>query len=116
MSDCDIENVGYTARHHTRSSEMLENWSIGDYFKKRGYCLGLEFLTSERWLEFEADKLLRYLPSEDKGNATEIWKQQPGFADHLVAVADSFWDIGLAHVVGYGDFLRSWPNFSSERP
>lgn len=89
----DIENVGYTARHHTLF-EMLGNWSIGDYFKKEVIAWAWEFLTSERWLGFEADKLFATYYPDDK-ETPEIWKQQPGFiADHLVAVADNFWDIG----------------------
>ena len=89
----DIENVGYTARHHTLF-EMLGNWSIGDYFKKEVIAWAWEFLTSERWLGFEADKLFATYYPDDK-ETPEIWKQQPGFiSDHLVAVADNFWDIG----------------------
>ncbi|MBF6977930.1 alanine--tRNA ligase [Aerococcaceae bacterium zg-BR22] len=89
----DIENVGYTARHHTLF-EMLGNWSIGDYFKEEAIAMAWEFLTSERWMAFEPEKLyVTYYP-EDK-ETPEIWKQQANFiADHLVPVADNFWDIG----------------------
>ncbi|MGX7098916.1 alanine--tRNA ligase [Globicatella sanguinis] len=89
----DIENVGYTARHHTLF-EMLGNWSIGDYFKEEAIAMAWEFLTSEKWLNFEPEKLYMTYYPEDK-ETPEIWKQQPGFiADHLVPVEDNFWDIG----------------------
>lgn len=89
----DIENVGYTARHHTLF-EMLGNWSIGDYFKEEAIAMAWEFLTSEKWLGFEPEKLYMTYYPEDK-ETPEIWKQQEGFiASHLVPVADNFWDIG----------------------
>ncbi|MCW6680681.1 alanine--tRNA ligase [Aerococcaceae bacterium NML130460] len=89
----DIENVGYTARHHTLF-EMLGNWSIGNYFKKEAIEWAWEFLTSPEWLAFEPEKLFATYYPEDT-ETPEIWKQQPNFdPTHLVPVADNFWDIG----------------------
>lgn len=89
----DIENVGYTARHHTLF-EMLGNWSIGDYFKEEAIAWAWEFLTGSEWMGFDPELLyVTYYP-EDK-ETPEIWAKQPGFiADHLVPVEDNFWDIG----------------------
>ncbi|MCW6653112.1 alanine--tRNA ligase [Aerococcaceae bacterium NML210727] len=89
----DIENVGYTARHHTLF-EMLGNWSIGNYFKREAIEWAWEFLTSPEWLAFEPEKLFATYYPEDT-ETPEIWKQQPNFdPTHLVPVADNFWDIG----------------------
>ncbi|HFI0462941.1 TPA: alanine--tRNA ligase [Streptococcus suis] len=90
----DIENVGYTARHHTLF-EMLGNWSIGDYFKKEAIQMAWEFLTSPQWLGFDPDKLyMTYYPEDLE--TPDLWMAQPGFPgqDHLVPFADNFWDIG----------------------
>lgn len=89
----DIENVGVTARHHTLF-EMLGNFSIGDYFKEDAIKWAWEFLTSEQWLGFEAEKLyVTYYPEDQESK--EIWAAIPGFdPTHLVPVEDNFWDIG----------------------
>lgn len=89
----DIDNVGYTARHHTLF-EMLGNFSIGDYFKEEAIAWAWEFLTHEDWLAFDPEKLwVTYYPKDEE--AVAIWKKQPGFnPEHLIAIEDNFWDIG----------------------
>ncbi|XJS09785.1 alanine--tRNA ligase [Aerococcaceae bacterium WGS1372] len=89
----DIENVGYTARHHTLF-EMLGNFSIGDYFKEEAIVWAWEFLTSDQWLGFEPEKLyVSYYPEDVE--TKEIWESIESFdASHLVPIEDNFWDIG----------------------
>ncbi len=89
----DIENVGKTARHHTMF-EMLGNFSIGDYFKEQAIVWAWEFLTDEAWMAFEPEKIYVTVYPEDK-EAKRIWEEVVGLAsDHIVEVADNFWDIG----------------------
>ncbi|MFV0557620.1 MAG: alanine--tRNA ligase [Enterococcus sp.] len=89
----DIENVGRTARHHTMF-EMLGNFSIGDYFKNEAIHWAWEFLTDEKWLAFDPEKLYVTVYPEDT-EAKRVWKEEVGLADaHIVEVADNFWDIG----------------------
>ena len=89
----DIENVGKTARHHT-FFEMLGNFSIGDYFKKEAIDFAWEFLTSEKWLGFEQDKL--YITVHDKDEeAYEYWVNVKGIdPTHMLKTAGNFWEIG----------------------
>ena len=89
----DIENVGKTARHHTLF-EMLGNFSIGDYFKEEAIEWAWEFLTEEKWLGLDPDKLYVTVYPEDT-DTKKIWKEKVGLTDdHIVDVADNFWDIG----------------------
>ena len=67
----DLENVGYTARHHT-FFEMLGNFSFGDYFKEDAIRYAWEFLTSSEWLAIPADKLTVTVYAEDD-EAYSIW-------------------------------------------
>lgn len=89
----DIENVGRTARHHTLF-EMLGNFSIGDYFKEEAIQWAWEFLTDEKWLGIDPEKLYVTVYPEDT-EARQIWKEKVGLSDdHIVEIEDNFWDIG----------------------
>ncbi|MBM7657390.1 alanine--tRNA ligase [Sporolactobacillus spathodeae] len=89
----DIENVGYTARHHT-FFEMLGNFSIGDYFKKEAISWAWEFLTSPDWIGFEPDKLSVTIHPEDD-EAYDLWHNTIGLPDNrIIKLEHNFWDIG----------------------
>ena len=89
----DIENVGKTARHHT-FFEMLGNFSIGDYFKPEAIAWAWEFLTSEKWLALEKEKLSVTIHPEDT-EAYDIWKNVIGLSeDRIIRIEGNFWDIG----------------------
>lgn len=89
----DIENVGKTARHHT-FFEMLGNFSIGDYFKEEAILWAWEFLTSEKWIGFEPEKLAVTIHPEDE-EAFEIWNKKVGIpAERIIRLEENFWDIG----------------------
>lgn len=89
----DIENVGKTARHHT-FFEMLGNFSIGDYFKEEAILWAWEFLTDERWISFDPDKLAVTIYPEDD-EAFEIWHQKVGLPkERIIRLEENFWDIG----------------------
>src|SRR2546421_6183897 len=89
----DLENVGYTARHHTLF-EMLGNFSFGDYFKERAIPLAWNLITKEYGLSPE--KLTITVFSEDD-DAFAIWKKLTGFPDSRIiriATSDNFWAMG----------------------
>jgi alanyl-tRNA synthetase len=89
----DIENVGFTARHHT-FFEMLGNFSIGDYFKKESIALAWEFLTSEDWMGFDESLLYITIHPEDT-DAYNIWREDIGLSeDRIIRIEGNFWDIG----------------------
>lgn len=91
----DIENVGYTSRHHT-FFEMLGNFSIGDYFKEEAIVWAWEFLTDREWLGLPKDKL--YITVfEDDQETYDLWAQQIKVkTDHIILGTRStnFWDMG----------------------
>ena len=72
----DLENVGYTARHHT-FFEMLGNFSFGDYFKRDAIHYAWEFLTSDKWLNLPKEKLWVTVYATDD-EAYDIWTQEVG--------------------------------------
>ncbi|MEM9377197.1 MAG: alanine--tRNA ligase [Pseudomonadota bacterium] len=89
----DLDNVGYTARHHT-FFEMLGNFSFGDYFKDDAIAFGWELVTKE--LGLPADKLLVTVYAEDE-DAASIWKKVAGLPDARIiriATSDNFWSMG----------------------
>ncbi|MDM5199901.1 alanine--tRNA ligase [Fictibacillus enclensis] len=89
----DIENVGVTARHHT-FFEMLGNFSIGDYFKKEAIIWAWEFLTSEKWIGFDSEKLSVTIHPEDD-EAYELWNKTVGVPpERIIRLEGNFWDIG----------------------
>ena len=89
----DLENVGYTARHHT-FFEMLGNFSFGDYFKKDAINFAWEFLTKEINLPPER---LWVSVFEDDDEAEEIWVNDIGFPKNRISrcgAKDNFWQMG----------------------
>ncbi|MDK8134965.1 alanine--tRNA ligase [Lactobacillus iners] len=89
----DIENVGKTARHQT-FFEMLGNFSVGDYFKEEVIPWAWEFLTSDKWLGLDPDKLYVTVYPKDI-DAYRLWHEVVGLPEsHIVQLEDNFWDIG----------------------
>ncbi|MDX2164054.1 MAG: alanine--tRNA ligase [Gammaproteobacteria bacterium] len=89
----DLENVGYTARHHT-FFEMLGNFSFGDYFKEDAIKLAWDFLTQE--LKLPIDKL-SITVFQDDDEAEEIWLKQKGVDKTKIkrcGEKDNFWSMG----------------------
>ncbi|ALU45014.1 alanine--tRNA ligase [Pseudoalteromonas rubra] len=89
----DLENVGYTARHHT-FFEMLGNFSFGDYFKKDAIRFAWEFLTEE--IKLPKDKLLVTVYHNDE-EAYDIWSKEMGVPEDKIiriATSDNFWSMG----------------------
>ena len=90
----DVENVGFTARHHT-FFEMLGNFSIGDYFKKEAIEFAYEFLTSPEWLDLDEDKIYVTIHPEDE-EAYALWHDMIGLDDgRIIRIEGNFWDIGV---------------------
>ena len=98
----DLENVGYTARHHT-FFEMLGNFSFGDYFKRDAITYAWTFLTSEKWLNLPKEKLWVTVYATDD-EAYDIWTKEIGVpAERMVRIgdnkgapyaSDNFWTMG----------------------
>ena len=89
----DLDNVGYTARHHT-FFEMLGNFSFGDYFKERAIELAWNLITKEYGLPKE--KLLVTVYSEDD-DAFGLWKKVAGLSESKIIripTSDNFWQMG----------------------
>nr|WP_233342440.1 alanine--tRNA ligase [Maricaulis salignorans] len=89
----DLDNVGYTARHHT-FFEMLGNFSFGDYFKEKAIHHAWELVTKEYGLA--ADRLLVTVYSEDE-EARVLWRKIAGLSDDRIisiSTSDNFWSMG----------------------
>ncbi len=89
----DLENVGYTARHHT-FFEMLGNFSFGDYFKEEAISLAWKLITKE--FALNKDRLLVTVYHTDD-HAADLWKKIAGFSDDRIIripTSDNFWAMG----------------------
>jgi alanyl-tRNA synthetase len=113
----DLENVGYTARHHT-FFEMLGNFSFGDYFKREAIQYAWEFLTGT--LKIPREKLWVTVYAEDD-EAADIWLKEIGVdSSQLVRIAsmDNFWQMGDTGPCGPCSeiFYDHGPDFSGGPP
>lgn len=117
----DLDNVGYTARHHT-FFEMLGNFSFGDYFKSDAIPFAWDLITKEFGLP--KDKLLVTIYHDDD-EAAEIWKKHAGLSDDKIiriATDDNFWSMGATGPCGpcseifydHGDHIWGGPPGSAE--
>ncbi|MGL6116453.1 alanine--tRNA ligase [Plesiomonas sp.] len=126
----DLENVGYTARHHT-FFEMLGNFSFGDYFKHDAIRYAWEFLTSAQWLALPKEKLwVTVYASDDE--AFDIWAKEIGVPEERIIrigdnkgapyASDNFWQMGDTGPCGpcteifydHGDHIWGGPPGSPE--
>ncbi|PJG86087.1 alanine--tRNA ligase [Conservatibacter flavescens] len=128
----DLENVGYTARHHT-FFEMLGNFSFGDYFKQDAIHFGWEFLTSTQWLGLPKERLWVTVYETDD-EAYRIWHDEIGIpAERIIRIgdnkgpkgsyaSDNFWQMGDTGPCGpcteifydHGDHIWGGPPGSPE--
>ncbi|WP_265499890.1 alanine--tRNA ligase [Paracoccus beibuensis] len=117
----DLDNVGYTARHHT-FFEMLGNFSFGDYFKEQAIPYAWELLTKE--FGIPKDRLLVTVYHTDD-EAANIWKKVAGLSDDRIiriATSDNFWQMGPTGPCGpcteiffdHGDKIWGGPPGSAE--
>lgn len=98
----DLENVGYTARHHT-FFEMLGNFSFGDYFKREAISFAWELLTSAQWFNLPKERLWVTVYETDD-EAWNIWEKEIGIpAERIIRIgdnkgsayaSDNFWQMG----------------------
>ncbi|MDF1629653.1 MAG: alanine--tRNA ligase [Alcanivoracaceae bacterium] len=98
----DLENVGYTARHHT-FFEMLGNFSFGDYFKQDAIRFAWEFLTAPEWMNIPKEKLMVTVYASDD-EAFNIWANDMGVPHERIVrigdnkgapyASDNFWTMG----------------------
>jgi len=118
----DLENVGYTPRHHT-FFEMLGNFSFGDYFKEKAIFYAWELLTKD--FGISKDKLSATVYSEDE-EAFKLWKKVAGLSESKIikiSTSDNFWSMGETGPCGpcseifydHGDKLKGGPPGSSEQ-
>jgi alanyl-tRNA synthetase len=96
----DLENVGYTARHHT-FFEMLGNFSFGDYFKRDAIRFGWEFVTGKEWLGIPRERLMVTVYHTDE-EAYGVWRNDVGLPEERIVRigdkpgggSDNFWQMG----------------------
>ncbi|HEY8670417.1 MAG TPA: alanine--tRNA ligase, partial [Terriglobales bacterium] len=96
----DLENVGFTNRHHT-FFEMLGNFSFGDYFKDKAIAYAWELITSPKWFAIEKDKLYVTIFNGEGGvprdaEAHDLWVAQGVAKDSIfeAGLKDNFWQMG----------------------
>ena len=118
----DLDNVGYTARHHT-FFEMLGNFSFGDYFKDTAIELAWNLITKE--FQLNTDRMLVTVYADDD-EAAALWKKIAGFPDNKIiriASSDNFWSMGDTGPCGpcseifydYGDKIQGGPPGSPDQ-